>query len=449
MANTKSYISKWHNLLSRLHAATNALAAVLLSLAVTAGSADARPAAAARAWPEGTQLLPAEDLDGILLVHGTLRGANGRDTTGDLVVDTGAGYLALDRQVAFALGLTDTLVAPGALELAPHPLSRLTLADAQLDQIAPVLTVDADVVRRVTDRGVLGLLGERPLAPFIVCLDYQSGIMALVPAGAARAGESALAASRRQVPGLSAHARAVAFRLAGDGKLLVRARVEEADGRARSGALTLVLDTGASKTVFFDPAFSRAAPHAARWPALRGLTAPTLLGSTAARVIRVPRMSLEASSGAARVTDMDAAVMEGELSEVLSRAIGEPIHGLLGYSYLRHHRVAIDFARRLVWLDPVAVGRDARPNEYSHIGIQVERVEGAMRVVAVAEGTPAEEAGIAADDEVESLDGEDARAMEVIDFLRRLEGPPGSTVTLVVKRGESRRTLSLVRRRLL
>ena len=40
--------------------------------------------------------VPIENLEGVVLVRATLRGPSGRDTTGLLVVDTGAGFLGVD-----------------------------------------------------------------------------------------------------------------------------------------------------------------------------------------------------------------------------------------------------------------------------------------------------------------------------------------------------------------
>src|SRR5437762_9110095 len=56
-------------------------------------------------WPEGTQLVPFENLEGMVLIDMTLRGAHGRDTTGLFVLDTGAGFLALDHALAATLGI--------------------------------------------------------------------------------------------------------------------------------------------------------------------------------------------------------------------------------------------------------------------------------------------------------------------------------------------------------
>lgn len=421
---------------------------------ITAVAAAAPPPApateAVSSLPEGASPLAVEDLDGVLLVSVGLRGLDGRDTSGVMVLDTGAGFLALDRGLSVALGLADSLAAPGAIELTARALPRLTLAGLQMDQVSPVISVDGDVVRRVTDRDVLGLLGQQVLAPYIVWIDYPASALALLPDGDTRAGERPSAASRRAVPMLSAAAIAVPFRLAGDGKLLVGARTTRPDGSHPSRALTLALDTGASKTVLFEPALTREAPENARWRSLRGLAAPTLFGTDDARMVRVPRIALDGEQGEVAIRDMDAAVLGGELPALLERVLGEPAGGLLGYSFLRRFRVAIDFPRRLVWFDPADVTRDTRPDEYSHVGVQVERVDGELRVVAVATPSPAAEASLGRGDVIERIDGHAASGLDLMTAVRMLEGDPGSRIELELRCADgTRRLVILTRRRLL
>jgi S1-C subfamily serine protease len=182
---------------------------------------------------------------------------------------------------------------------------------------------------------------------------------------------------------------------------------------------------------------------------MRGLSAPTLFGDADARVVRIPALGLPASTGVVLASDLDAAVIDGELPEVLSVAVGEPVHGLLGYSFLHRYRVGLDFARGLVWFDPRPADEVRRPHEYSHVGIQLERVDGGTRVAAVVKDSPAARAAIAVGDMLEAVDGEDAASVALIALVRRLEGPPGSLLALTVRHGSTRRTVTLVRRRLL
>ena len=51
-------------------------------------------------WPSGTTLVEFENLEGLIVFGAHLRSTNGADTTALLVFDSGAGYLALDHQLA-------------------------------------------------------------------------------------------------------------------------------------------------------------------------------------------------------------------------------------------------------------------------------------------------------------------------------------------------------------
>jgi|GEM_PF-2591408 len=424
----------------------------------------ARHVAAARfdslAWPEGTERLAFENVEGIILVTGTLRGG-ARDTTGPLVLDTGAGHLALDHDLARLLGIAEAGgAARNAVELASRPLERLSLGARQRDLLSPVLTVDGAIVRAVTDRPVLGLIGQDCFAHEALAIDYAAGRIALVPipAHGAAAGAARLAAeprvrasrSRAALAGvLGERAVAVPFDLAGDGKMLVRGRVSNPRPPARSAPLTLVLDTGATKSVLFEPALERRARHHRAWRAVRGLTAPTLFGEAPAALARVPRLELEAVGGALACDDLDAAVMTSDLHSLLSRVVEREVDGLVGYSLLRRHRVVIDYPHRIAWLEPRADEWNDRPWEYSSPGFQLERRDGVPRVVAVALGSPAERAGARPGDVVVRVDGEDAAALDVVALTRRLEGPPGTWIELVLRRDGVERTYRLERRELL
>lgn len=420
-------------------------------------------------WPSGTELLKFENLEGIILLRGALTGRFERDTIGPLALDTGAGFLALDLDLARTLGLTDTAGTPEAVGLAEVPLPRMRLGGWTLDQVQPVLTVDGEVIRRVSDRPVLGLLGHKPLGDRVVWIDYREQVVALIPGGpqvargdptlasdpadagrerAAR--DSSLARSRSLLDAaLSKRAIPVHFKLVGDGKILVHGAVADPVPPDYSRRLNLLVDTGATKCVLFEETLESYVRHARAWPALRGLTAPTLIGTVAARIALVPAVEVEAANGRLREEDVDVGVIRSELAQVLARATGETIHGLLGYSFLKRFRVAVDYPNRVMWLDPIPGYRDDRPLEYCHVGLQFERLDGAVVVVGVVEGSPAARAGIALGDEVVALDGASARDVDLIALTRRMEGQPGSRLTLVIRRNAVEHAFRLVRRRLL
>ena len=436
-------------------------------------NAKSRPAAAAR-WRAGAEILPFENVEGILLIDATLSGG-GHDTTGAFALDTGAGYMALDADLARILEIGPATASSASIGTADKPLERLRIGHMQFDQVEPVLTIDAGIVRQVTERPVLGLIGAHLLAHHALVIDYRAGELGLVPVAAAadsqrvapspkdaaradgrdrsaderRREAAAVGASRASLAdALHSDAVAIAFRLAGDDKLLVTARVSGRGG-AMSDTLTLVLDTGATKTALFAHALGAKAVAFESWPSLRGLTAPTLVGSEDARLARIRRVVVGQASHTAHTSNVDVAVLDSPLERALSAEVGEPVDGLLGYSFLRRFRLVIDYPHRVLWLEPVPHTYDERPYEYSHVGLQIERREGALKAVGVATGSPADLAGIDRDDEIVAIDDKRASELDAVSASKLLEGPPGSVVQVTMRRGTNERSYRLVRRRLL
>jgi C-terminal processing protease CtpA/Prc len=125
------------------------------------------------------------------------------------------------------------------------------------------------------------------------------------------------------------------------------------------------------------------------------------------------------------------------------------VDGLLGYSFLKHYRIALDFPRGLLWLDPSRGDVVDRPEEYSHPGLQLESVDGRVRIAAVADESPAARAGIRAGDELVAIDGESVSDLDVVAVARRLEGDPGKALSLELRRGSREWVCRVLRRRLL
>ena len=458
-----------------LHLATHGLtAAAALCLIVLA--APAMPGAASPSGPPSTRLpllappdairIPCENVEGALLLRATVASNNDLDTTGTLVLDTGAGYLALSPSLIRWLQLSTDTVEP--MTFAARPVQHLEAGDFRQDVVGPVLGVDTRVIEQATDRKVLGLLGYEPLSSFALRIDYRADTLALIPirrdgiaaTPAHRVGAAEMAAASaafllarnasRDALGasLGTHAIPLPFEILGDGKIVLAARAGSSTGDRSAPPLTMVLDTGATKTVIFLHAYERAR-ETRPWPELHGLAAPTLYGSEDAYISRVPVLSATGAGEAASAEGVDVAVMESDLEQALSQAIQRPVDGLLGYSFLRRFRVTIDYPHRVLWLEPVAVGRDQRAYEYSHVGVQIERRDGALRIVAVADKSPAADAGIRTGDELVGVDGADAASLDLGDASARLEGPPGTKVRLRVRRGSEVRSYRLTRRALL
>lgn len=416
-------------------------------------------------WPEGTDTLAFENVEGIILIRARLTGrpvgaersqprpvpTTVVDTTGWLAFDTGAGFIALDARVAVRLGVLDR-VPSRAVDFAERTLPRLEMGKLQADQLSPVAVFDAGLLARVTDHAVLGLLGYAVVRDRIVWIDYAAQRIVLIPAGVEVVENDALAvAASRRIMGnaLSAAAVPCRFRMTLDGKIMLRGRVTPNHGGKETTWLNLVLDTGASKSTLFEDLIDTKSNVAGWRPALKGLSAPTLLATSSARLCRVRRIEVQGTSVTASAAQTEVALLKNPIAAELGRLAGEPVHGLLGYTFLERFHVAVDYPRRVLWLDPISDYRDPRPYEHSHVGLQLERDRGAVRVVAVVEDSPAAEAGIAPGDEVTAVGGKTLAGLSWAEVSRILEGPAGSELQLTVRHDGVEKTHRLRRRQLL
>ena len=73
-------------------------------------------------------------------------------------------------------------------------------------------------------------------------------------------------------------------------------------------------------------------------------------------------------------------------------------------------------------------------NGYGGIGITVQQVQGQLKVVSVMPGTPAETAGLRADDSIVRIAGQPIAGLELRDVVQQLRGPEGSRVVLTIAR---------------
>ena len=79
--------------------------------------------------------------------------------------------------------------------------------------------------------------------------------------------------------------------------------------------------------------------------------------------------------------------------------------------------------------------------EFGGIGVQVEELDGRIVVVAPIAGTPGERAGILRGDVLVKVDGADVRGLKLSEFIGKLRGKPGTSVTVGIERGEPAREM--------
>ena len=77
---------------------------------------------------------------------------------------------------------------------------------------------------------------------------------------------------------------------------------------------------------------------------------------------------------------------------------------------------------------------DQTDGEFFGVGINIAERDGVVYVVSPIEGTPAEAAGVQADDEIVSIDGESRERWDIDEVVTRVRGPEGTDVELGVRR---------------
>jgi carboxyl-terminal processing protease len=101
------------------------------------------------------------------------------------------------------------------------------------------------------------------------------------------------------------------------------------------------------------------------------------------------------------------------------------------------------------YLDPRAQAsdRDAITGAFGGLGLQVDMIEGLLRVVAPMPGTPAARAGLQTGDLILRLDDQPVQGMVLTDAISRMRGEPGTSIALMIRRAgrDDEFTVSLVR----
>ncbi len=424
----------------KLAAAAIAAAATLCAaIAFAEAPADA---AGSRCLSVESRPLPCERLNGIVALRFTLHTAHG-DTSGLAILDTGAGPLAIDRGL---LPRMDFVVDdPAPLVPTPAPVTGFHIEG--LDTSAPqaAAALDLEPMRVATGRPLAALAGAALWRERALLFDPREDVVRVAMSPVMDGDvQSRIGCSRARLASwLSSSARALPFELRGDSKIVLEGHV--GDGPA----IRWILDTGATKVTLFPRALRDAKVALPRGRELSGLLATTLEGEERVRYRRLPRVSVRAGGDTVSAEHVDVALLDAPIADAIGRVVGLPVHGVLGQSFLRRFRHVIDYGTRVVWFEPIDVPVDQRPWEYCSIGVQLGRRDQRTMIEAVADGSPAQRAGLRAGDMVIGVDDADVDALPLVEADQRLEGPPGTRVLVRVRRGDRVVERDVQRRRLL
>ncbi len=100
-----------------------------------------------------------------------------------------------------------------------------------------------------------------------------------------------------------------------------------------------------------------------------------------------------------------------------------------------------------VYIEPAKVKgfKETLNGKFEGIGAYVDLVDGKFTITAPITGSPAEKAGLKANDVVISVDGESIKELSISESISKIKGPSGSKVMLTIMRKNSKKEITVTR----
>jgi len=273
------------------------------------------------------------------------------------------------------------------------------LAKLDLRTGGPVICVDLEGIRRATGRDIRGVLGMEFLKNYVVRIDFDSGKVQF------RSWDG------RDHPewGAAVHL----YQAEEDrGVPSTKARLPGV------GNITLIVDSGCNGAVgLVTEVFGRATDKVAT---SGGFTA-TAAGTRETRLGRLGSLALGGFD---------------HHGLLVHEAIGNQI----GLGLLSRHVVTFDFAGMKMYLQKGQAFD--KPDEVDMSGLHVWRVDGQTAVHSVDKGSPAEAAGIKAEDVILKVGAKKSAEVDIYDLRDLLQSGDGKEVQLTIRRGAEEKAVS-------
>ena len=281
----------------------------------------------------------------------------------------------------------------GYVQRIRRTLTALEMGSARAEH----LTVGGVVVDSIFEPGVLGLFAPSFYEDRAVVIDYENQSLAIVkrrltlvgadaggsPQGGGLGRLARIRRSRAQyAPILGSSAVPLTFRRFRGGRLLVTTHVTEPASAWSSAPLTLLLDTGASSCVLFEDAMAERVRPPSRWLVQHDVPVRTVLGHFREDATLLPRLRLGDGTTAVEEDLVASCVAARRSLPDLQGELPDPIHGLLGNTFLARFRVVLDYGNDVLWLEP-RPRPSARSLDGSQVGLRLERLWGDVPSVPV------------------------------------------------------------------
>ena len=244
----------------------------------------------------------------------------------EFILDTGAGTTLLSKALATELeikitGSKEGQTAGGKVAVSLAEVRSIAVGEAKIENL-PVAITDLSAIGQTVGAKIDGDLGYNFLKNFRLTVDYERKELFLDDPK--RFGQVAKS-SGAELP----------IRLAHPAKPLILFPAH-VNGR---GPFQFALDTGTSTTAI--------SPELARDLGLSSTSiGPVTTGGAAIQVSAARLKALR--MGGVEIQDID--VIVAEFFAMLSQAVGAKLDGIIGYNFLRHFRVVIDYPSGVLML---------------------------------------------------------------------------------------------------
>jgi predicted aspartyl protease len=202
------------------------------------------------------------------------------------------------------------------------------------------------------------------------------------------------------------------------------------------------IDTGSRSEIDITSPFVRRMDLRNRYrPGISTITGWGVGGASRSYVVRIPALTL----GTVKSENIVAG-----LSEAKGGSFSDANYaGNLGSGFLKRFVVTFDYSHKTMYLKPITP-RPVDAGRFDRSGLWINAADSGYVVTAVATESPAADAGLATGDVITAIDGKPARPDGLSDTRIALkELPPGTKVSLTVRRGDAQQTLILTLRDLI
>lgn len=252
-----------------------------------------------------------------------------------------------------------------------------------------------------------GMLGAEFIERFVVRIDYGARTMTFIDPG--RFADAERRASGVAVP------------------LVFYSHMPQVSGTFDGRPVRLDIDTGSrAEVTMTSPFVDRAALREAYSHGVTLTDGWGVGGPSHSYVVRIASLSL----GSADVANVIAGFSSAKVGAFADRGS----EGNVGTGLLKRFAVTFDYSRRVLYLNRLA-NPDADTGRFDRVGMWLNKGTNGLRVMDVAPGSPAAEAGLRIGDNVTQIDGHSVSAQALSDVRRELKlAPVGMPLQIVYSR---------------